>query len=73
MQRTRKVGYGFLVYLGRIRKMPRVRSFRPCVRARFDAVEMPLNKIKKSRNARKKPFSILLPIGKNLTREAGAA
>ncbi len=32
--------------------MPRVRSGRPWLRARLDAVEMPLKRIKKSKNAR---------------------
>ena len=36
---------------------------RPCVRARAEAVETPLNKTKKSRNARMKPFFSLLAIG----------
>src|ERR1039458_4453709 len=42
----------------RKRKMPRVRSGRPCVRARLDAVETPLNRTKKSRNALTKPFRL---------------
>lgn len=45
--------------------MPRVRSGRPCVRARLDAVETPLNKMKKSRNALTKPFLLLTAIRKN--------
>jgi hypothetical protein len=40
----------------RKRNNPRVSSGRRCVRARFDAVEMPLKRMKKSRNARKKPL-----------------
>ena len=48
----RPAGRLFLSPKLRKRKMPRVRSARPWVRARFDAVEMPLNKIKKSKNAR---------------------
>jgi hypothetical protein len=40
--------------LVRKRNGPILRGGRPCVRARFDAVEIPLNRIKKSRNALKK-------------------
>ena len=47
----------------RNRKMPRVRSGRPCVRSRFDAVETPLNSTKKSRNARRKPFFFGISVG----------
>jgi hypothetical protein len=38
-------------YLRRKRKTPRVSNERPWVRARFEAVEMPLKRMKKSRNA----------------------
>ena len=43
--------------------MPREPSLRPCVRARFDAVETPLKRMKKSRNALKKPLFPLFAIG----------
>ena len=51
------------------RKMnrPRMSKGRPCVRARFDGVEMPLKRMKKSKNARQKPFLISAAIlGKDL-------
>jgi hypothetical protein len=44
----------------RKRNKPRVSSGLPCVRARFEAVETPLNRMKKSKKARQKPF--LLPV-----------
>jgi hypothetical protein len=53
------LGWGIRFYLPsglRKRKRPRVSSGRPWVRARFEAVEIPLNRMKKSRKARKKPL-----------------
>jgi len=70
-QRSDRKGNGEQKFhLPRNRKMPRVRSARPCVRARFEAVEMPLNRMKKSRNAWKKPLCVLLTIGKDLMRRS---
>ena len=50
----------------RKRKSPLVRSVRPCVRAKFEAVEMPLKRTKKSQNALKKPLLFSEDMGKNL-------
>ncbi len=49
-------GAGEELHLPLNRKIPRVSNARPCVRARLEAVEMPLNRMKKSRNALTKPF-----------------
>jgi hypothetical protein len=38
------------------RNIPRYRTGRLCVRVRFEAVEMPLKRTKKSQNAFRKPF-----------------
>jgi len=40
----------------RIKNNPRCPSGRPCVRSKFEAVEIPLNKTKKSQNALSGPF-----------------
>src|SRR5579864_343441 len=48
-----------LSFRDRKRKSPRARIGRPCVRESADAVETPLNKVKKSKNALKL-FSIRL-------------
>jgi hypothetical protein len=46
----------------RNKKIPLVKSFRPWVRARLDAVEIPLNRIKKSKKARNKSFRLVFVI-----------
>ena len=46
----------------RKRKKPRVRRGRPWVRFRFDAVEMPLNRTRKSMKARNKSFGPVFAI-----------
>jgi hypothetical protein len=54
-----RLGAEGIVYLGvrlRNRKKPRRRTGRVCVRERFEAVDTPLKRMKKSRNARKRPF-----------------
>lgn len=57
----------YLLLPVRKRNRPRVSSGLPCVRARFDAVEMPLNRIKKSMKARMKPFLLSVTIRGNLS------
>jgi hypothetical protein len=56
--------YDRLFLRERKRNIPRVSNGRPWVRARFDAVEIPLNRMKKSRNARKNPLLLPVAIGK---------
>jgi hypothetical protein len=46
--------------------MPRLSKRLPCVRARFEAVEIPLKRIKKSRNVRKKSAALREANWKNL-------
>jgi hypothetical protein len=58
-------------FLDRKRNNPRVRSGLPCVRSRFEAVETPLNRTKKSRNARKKLFLSLRIVTSNLVNHVG--
>ena len=60
------LGSGCLSRLPRKRKSPRPRTGRGWVRERFEAVEMPLKRTKKSQNARNGPFFFSVGMGKNL-------
>jgi len=51
----------------RKRNIPRVFRGRPCVRSRFDAVEIPLKRTKKSKNALQKLLLVSLPNEEHLS------
>jgi hypothetical protein len=69
---SRGSGSGTALAGVRNRKRPRYRTGRLCVRERLEAVEMPLNRTKKSQNALKKPFLSRAAMKRNLTAKIGA-